>query len=102
MRCCRARVLARPGRIMAQCWRVAHRRGSTAQKRSQSAHAIGEAILARRKAPAHEAVAFRPEGAAGSQTEPGLTYQLLAEVEAVADSGDAKKDIHRAFRRRRF
>ena len=59
---------------------------------------VGQPFLAGGEAPAQEAVAFGSEGAAGGETQPRLTHEALAEVEAVRDPLDAEKDVHRARR----
>src|SRR5205085_6935997 len=62
--------------------------------------AFGEPILADGEAPADKAFAFRAEGAAWREPEPGFAHQALAEGEAVALAFDAEEGIHRSCRQR--
>src|SRR4029079_6900186 len=66
----------------------------------QPLDSLREALLARRKAPAHEAFAFRPERRTRREPEPRGLHPLLAEREAVGHSSDAEERVHRAARQR--
>src|SRR2546422_2364229 len=78
------------------------RAAAASEKCAQSADAVEQPFLARGEAPAHEALAFGTEGAAGCETEPRLMHEPLAEFEAVGHAGDAEEDVHRARWRRDF
>src|SRR6185503_21311064 len=75
-----------------------HRLGYEAE--AQALYSFCEPRFTRRKAPAHEPLALRPECRAGRETEPRSAHELLAERQAIGHPRDAEERVHRSARQR--